>query len=442
MDLAIGSHGYGAGSPLLGAVSVLYRLSADTPSFNVKVITGLQAYSSFGFSITTADLNQDSIDDLIIGAPTAQGEFLDKKYYHDKYRGLVYVYLGSLNQEFSNSPDSIIEGNSHEQEASLGHSLFAADLDGDGYKDLIIGSPFAYGGNGSNNQNISGALGCHGLITVFMSSVARNWRNVKYNVNEESDWLVRGDNDFDIFGWSFAFLANKESPDQSILVVSAPGFNQSHGKIIAYTGFRKNLLQRPTVLFSISGYAPLTEFGRAMTFGRFYADSKYYLAVSSPTENGQDALHIQAGMVRVISISGLNSNTSIGSIVSLVDFVGDQAFGRMGMSLASAEIKSGTGVDDIVIGQTTGFTLPGGFEAGNIYVYSGGSSFPVGVNENPFSSTWFAVGKSKSSRLGTSLYYYDFDGDGILDVIASAPRQGSSQSETNQESGVVYYYHN
>jgi hypothetical protein len=52
----------------------------------------------FGFSLTTVDINHDSIDDLVVSAPTQGkgGSTPIDDYYAKKYYGRVYVYLGRL----------------------------------------------------------------------------------------------------------------------------------------------------------------------------------------------------------------------------------------------------------------------------------------------------------------------------------------------------------
>jgi Ca2+-binding RTX toxin-like protein len=104
-------------------------------------IEGLQAGDYTGLSVSSAgDVNGDGIDDLIIGAPDAGSQ----------YDGAAYILFGSTNG-FSASVD--LQNLNAEQGFwvfgsqsgdSTGLSVSAAgDIDGDGYADLLIGSPFA-----------------------------------------------------------------------------------------------------------------------------------------------------------------------------------------------------------------------------------------------------------------------------------------------------------
>ncbi len=97
--------------------------------------------------------------------------------------------------------------------------------------------------------------------------------------------------------------------------------------------------------------------------------------------------------------------------VVTASLVGSQLFGRLGMTLAAADVHS-TGTD-LVVAQTTAWTLGGGFESGVIYSYrGGGATFPMGTVTDPFACDWFANGLAKSSRLGSTVAFYDSNGDG------------------------------
>jgi glycosylphosphatidylinositol phospholipase D len=103
--------------------------------------------SRFGYSMAVVDLNKDGIDDLAISAPTHGGLDLE-------YNGRVYVYFGSNVTGLHHDPDLIIEPKIKQpyhrpgqeymnQFTFFGEKLYAWDVDGDGFKDLVIASPRA-----------------------------------------------------------------------------------------------------------------------------------------------------------------------------------------------------------------------------------------------------------------------------------------------------------
>jgi hypothetical protein len=139
-DLAIGIPG---DKSTAGAVAVLYGTAdglthVDDDRWH-QDITGIggetKAGHQFGAALTTGDFDGDGYDDLGIGIPG------DKK-----TAGAVNVLYGSNagltvtgDQRWHQDTDGIagesIVGN------VFGSALFAADFDGDGYDDLVIGSP-------------------------------------------------------------------------------------------------------------------------------------------------------------------------------------------------------------------------------------------------------------------------------------------------------------
>ncbi len=103
-----------------------------------------------GYSVSSAgDINGDGLMDLLIGAPTADTGFADA--------GKTYVVFGTETAADVNLSDVaageggfVIEGFSGNDMSGKAVSA-AGDVNGDGYDDLIVGSPFGNEGGGSNS---------------------------------------------------------------------------------------------------------------------------------------------------------------------------------------------------------------------------------------------------------------------------------------------------
>ena len=125
-DVIVGapSYNYGQGKVYvyLGSPSGLIA----TPS---TTLTGEQSYDYFGSPIASAgDLNGDGYGDVIVGAPY---------HWNGNSTGRVYAYLGSPSG-LSATPSII----AIDQGAYFGASLSSAgDVNGDGYGDVIVGAP-------------------------------------------------------------------------------------------------------------------------------------------------------------------------------------------------------------------------------------------------------------------------------------------------------------
>jgi len=87
----------------------------------------------FGLGISSGDVNGDSYDDLVVGA---YGTYVSPA---GIGAGRVYIYFGGPN--FDTIPDVIINGGHHGQAECFGVTVGSgADVNGDGFDDLIVGA--------------------------------------------------------------------------------------------------------------------------------------------------------------------------------------------------------------------------------------------------------------------------------------------------------------
>ncbi|NXP50349.1 PHLD phospholipase, partial [Heliornis fulica] len=103
----------------------------------------------FGSALAVLDFNEDGVPDLAIGAPSVGSQFLT-------YKGAVYVHFGTEGGALASQPNLTIT--CQYSYCNLGWSLLAADVDGNGSADLVVGSPYAPGGGQQR-----------GVVVVFYS---------------------------------------------------------------------------------------------------------------------------------------------------------------------------------------------------------------------------------------------------------------------------------
>lgn len=102
----------------------------DPTDTNDTLFTTDHSFDWFGYSLTAGDLNNDGIDDLIIGS---------FPYLKNKSQGEIYILWGKRNTILQHAKLSRVYAPN--EESLIGGAVSVSDLNHDGTQDLIIGSP-------------------------------------------------------------------------------------------------------------------------------------------------------------------------------------------------------------------------------------------------------------------------------------------------------------
>ncbi|MCY7363599.1 MAG: integrin alpha, partial [Ignavibacteria bacterium] len=123
-DVIVGAYNYNAST---GRVYI-YKGGASMDNIADGRMTGESTLSSFGYSVSEAgDVNADGYSDFLIGA-----------YGYSTSTGRAYLFLGSSNLD--TNKDNTLAGSIANND--FGYSVSSAgDVNGDGYSDILIGSP-------------------------------------------------------------------------------------------------------------------------------------------------------------------------------------------------------------------------------------------------------------------------------------------------------------
>ncbi len=362
--------------------------SADT------VLTGAAAGDRFGTASATGNVrNVEGTfpKTLVVGAPGAAGN-----------RGVVYVYDTGFHGGDSVSTSAAvcqIIGATGDQ---LGTVLATADLNNDGYREIVIGAP----GNG-RIYVISGGPSLSGVIDLSVQTAAVTFTQPGLGHN-----LAAGD----ITGDGIA--------DLLVGIEAANVVNVLKG--------RNGSMPPGAFDMTFGGIQPGDGVGSSVRLADVDADGRSDIIVGAPTADGPGDARPDAGEVYLIWGSPTISGRSLAT--ADVTFYGAEAGARMGALLAAGDINRDI-PNDLVFVSSAG---RGG--AGTIQLYYGRTRSSIGLPTGDGRRYVDFAGEAPNrSILGntsggsiTSAIVYEVTGEGARDVIV-----GMSGNDGNV--GSVYF---
>ncbi len=154
-----------------------------------RSFNGFSAGDIYGWSVSSAgDVNGDGYDDIIIGAP--QNGFAGT------YAGRAYIYYGGIN--VNSIADVILTGESANN--FFGYSVSGAgDVNGDGYSDVIVGA-YGYSSNNGRSYIYYGGAVMNNSADVIMTG-ENTGDDFGYSVSGSGD--VNGDGYKDVLIGAF-----------------------------------------------------------------------------------------------------------------------------------------------------------------------------------------------------------------------------------------------
>ncbi len=374
------------------------------------------------------DVNGDGFPDVLVGDPTFGGN-----------RGRVYLFYSAgeggvptnpvIDENNSTPGQHVIGGEFGAGDQLFGTSVALADVNGDGYADLIVGAPASFGGAGR--------------IYVFYPFASTDPDGVTLTGNATgTSTQLSGDEDHPGFGTSVA-AGDITGDGLADVVASAIGNDTLDGRVYVFHAQRRFGLKAPTVFSADAVILPETSgthFGQSVAVGDVNGDGFADVVVGANRFGGaahQGKMYVinAAADGTGIPVPGVDENgvPAITAAAADTQIVGENT-SELGTSLAVGDVN-GDGFLD-VIGGGPAF----GGSRGRVYMFysAGAAGVPTNpvLDENDNTPGQHIIGglfDGTPNLYGTSVAVADVDGDGFADLIVGAPAASNGI-------GVVYVH--
>jgi hypothetical protein len=401
------------------------------------LILGASDGDSLGRTVLAADLNDDGVDDIIVGAP---GVTAGRDPRTDQ--GRTYVFFGSSDLKetldlAAETPEYDFVVTGAEGFSRIGDALASGDVNGDGVTDLILGAPFAgreVGAPPGSPRKEAGEA-----YVVFGSSSLAGEVNIAF---DEPGFMVSSEQRYGQFGAAVAAGdVNGDGIDDVIVGAYLMDLDDRAGAGALYVFFGGS---------GLNGRRFIAEGEQDASFLGADAGDSIGLPLASADVNDDDIDDIVAGARTAYGpqndrptagdIYVLFGRPDLGNEVDLsqepadVTIHGANSGNLTPTSLALSDVY-GDGATDIIL--TTCFGPAERLGAGAIYIIPGGTALEDTVDLGASARRFTVVGAEPGDWLGSALAVVPGDGDSPPRLLVLA--SGADGSDNGRpESGEVY----
>ncbi|WP_035362224.1 FG-GAP-like repeat-containing protein, partial [Dyadobacter alkalitolerans] len=393
-DIAISANAYDNGQAYEGAVFIYHGSLNGIGNVANTIIECNQSFSSMGSVAGAGDVNGDGFGDLLVGVGL----------YGEKETGAVFIFHGSF-AGISNVPNTTILGK-QEEDANFGSAVAGAgDINGDGFSDIIIGSPgldvtFPYADQGAAFIYYGSKAGINTMVPNVTLVEGGDWFNYGSEVCGAGD--INADGYSDVIVGS-PFYSNGEDYEGAgyIYFGSPNGLDKASKKIVESNKAEARMG---------------TSIGSSDVNGDGYPDLYFGAPYYTNGEYLEGAVFIYYGLngwvqTQPMIIESNKANAGMGSVANAGDTNGD-------------------GYSEVIVG-AVGFSN-GQSNEGVAFVFNGSGN---GLIKTP---SFSFEGNQESAFMGNAIGGAgDINGDGYSDIITTAHQYDNGQ--LNEGMSFIFY---
>ncbi len=418
-------------SPLQsGLARCVVDLATTAPAV---IIFGADAGDFLGdrFSLASGDFNGDNRDDLLIGAPLADGPDNSRE-----NGGEAYVILGTA------SPPPTIDlaqggaALTVYGEASgnnLGFTVAAGDVNGDGTDDILVGARFA-------STDVRGAVG-----KAYVIFGGTSLRSLVDTAADQQDVTVVGVDTGDLLTAALA-SGDVDADGFSDLILGAAGGSgpgedrHSAGEVYVVRGSAQLRglidLAHSSPFVTIYGAAINDNLPNHLATGNLDGVGGDELLLGAPFADG-GAGEENAGRAYIVSVPAAGDSLDLATGDDFITLIGGDTRDALGFFVSASDVN-GDGIGDAIVGVRDA-DGPEDLRdnAGEAHILFGGSDRNSTIDLSDDSLDAVIYGADPSDSLGFTVGAGDLSGDGVSDVLVGSPTADSCEN-SRAEAGEVY----
>ncbi|MCS6804991.1 MAG: FG-GAP-like repeat-containing protein [Acidobacteriota bacterium] len=357
----------------------------------------------FGAALAMADIDNDGLADLVVGAPNA-----DVASQTDA--GQAFVYLSRLGLE--RSTPRILQASTPVAEAHFGAVLLTGDVNNDRIPDILVGAP----GDTAGGQSKAGRVYVFHGGAMFDTTADRVLQapapqaGARFGVSIAVGDFNGGGNDI-VVGANLTDITTTGTDQMMTTTVDA-------GQAFVFFG---PAFDRLTTTLQAATPEAGARFGTSVAAANLNADTFADVVVGGDRTNVTTGTTTQINAGEAVAFYGaMTAMDAMTGIDTTVDVTLRGATVQSGTAFARTMIGgdvNGDGMDDVVVGAPLFDASNSLRDVGEAYVFLAA----MNISATPTASATVRGAFTSPSYFGTSLALGDVDGDAIVDIIAGAP---------------------